>query len=60
MKEAHIDLSNTGAPWSERDLRDLRWCVEHKEPSNEIAGFLCRSQQEIIDKAKELGFELPK
>ena len=52
-----MDL-NTAQPWSERDLRDLRWCIEHREPIEKIADFLCRTTEEVVDKAKELGLDL--
>ena len=51
---------NSGEPWSEFALTDLRWCIKHRQPTAEIASFLCRSPQEVIAKANELGFELPK
>jgi hypothetical protein len=54
------DTLNTGQPWSERELRDLRQSIEDGEPVLEIADFLCRTPQEVIDKAKELGFDLSK
>jgi hypothetical protein len=46
-----------GQSWA---LADLRWCIEHKQPTSEIATFLCRTLQEVITKAKELGYTLPK
>jgi hypothetical protein len=51
---------NSGEPWSELAVSDLRWCIKHKQPSAEIASFLCRSPQEVIEKARELGLDLPK
>jgi len=28
---------NTGTPWSETESRDLKWCIEHREPVEYIA-----------------------
>jgi hypothetical protein len=51
---------NTGTPWSEMDDTDLRWQVKHKVPVDEIADFMCRTEKEIRDQARELGLgELP-
>ena len=33
---------NSGKPWSELDLRDLRYCLEAGEPVEDTANFLCR------------------
>jgi hypothetical protein len=38
---------NSGKPWSELSLDDLRGCTEHKQSTAEIATFLCRSPQEV-------------
>jgi hypothetical protein len=52
---------NTGEPWSEEDIRDLRWGVSHRETVDRTADFLCRRELEIRDKARELGHgELPR
>ncbi len=53
-----LEEVNSGEPWSELALSDLRWCIKHKQPTAEIASFLCPSPQEVIDKAKDLGFKL--
>ena len=45
---------NTGSPWSEMDLFDLANCVRLRQPVEEIAGFLCRSQREVRDKIAEM------
>lgn len=46
---------NTGEPWSEMSLSDIRWQVEHGRPVAEIADFLCRTRREMRDKIAELG-----
>ena len=51
---------NTGKPWSEMDNADLRHDVKRKVPVDRIAEFLCRTEKEVRDKARELGLgELP-
>ena len=45
---------NTGEPWSDNDIRDLRRCIALGETAEEIASFLCRTPLEIRDKAAEL------
>ena len=59
--ETHPPTVNIGAPWSEEDVVDLEWGIKHKKTVDRIADFLCRTEQEVRDKARELGFgELPK
>ena len=48
---------NTGTTWSETEIRDLKWCIEHREPVEYIADFLCRQQAEIREKMAELGLK---
>jgi hypothetical protein len=51
---------NTGKAWSDVDVFDIRWQVKRKVPVDEIAEFMCRTEKEIRDKARELGLgELP-
>jgi len=49
---------NTGAPWSVMDVLDLRLCVEGEDTIEEAAQLLCRTQQEVREKAAELGLVL--
>jgi hypothetical protein len=46
---------NTGEPWSEMADVDLRWNVKWKEPVDRIAEFLCRTETEVRNRARELG-----
>jgi len=52
---------NTGLPWSGMSVWDLRFCVEAGCSLQETADFLCRTRQEVREKAMELGlrFETP-
>jgi hypothetical protein len=36
---------NTGEPWSDLDIRDLKWNVKHKITVDRIAEFLCRTEK---------------
>jgi hypothetical protein len=51
---------NSGEPWSDLSLQDLRWCLKRKIPVNRTAEFLCRSPSEVARKANELGYKLAK
>jgi len=44
---------NTGKPWSEMDLRDVRDYASTMTIS-QLADYLCRSEQEVVNKLKEL------
>lgn len=48
---------NTGEPWSALDDRDLRWCVHDGQLIEEIADFLCRTEEEVRTRIEELGLE---
>jgi len=48
---------NTGKPWSEMDVHDLKTCHATGTTIQDTAMFLCRNQPEIYAKSKEL--ELP-
>jgi hypothetical protein len=48
---------NTDKPWSEMDLKDLREFAPIMT-SEELADYLCRSEEEVIAKVEELGLEL--
>ena len=45
---------NTGTAWLEMDILDLANCVRLKQPTEEIADFLCRTRREIREKIAEL------
>jgi hypothetical protein len=45
---------NSGAKWSESDIRDLRDAVQRGETAEEIATFLCRDVDEVLAKIAEL------
>ncbi len=46
---------NEGKPWSRIDDVDLRLAVESGNPVEDVATFLCRSREEVIKRAAELG-----
>jgi hypothetical protein len=48
---------NTGAPWSDLALADLKHGVAHGDTIGRIADFLCRSEVEVADKIHELGLK---
>jgi hypothetical protein len=45
---------NSGKPWSELDLQDLRYCLAAGDPVEDIADFLCRSVDEVLAKTVEI------
>jgi hypothetical protein len=45
--------------WSKMELFSLRNRIEHGRTVAHIAGFLRRAEQEVRDKAAELGLKLP-
>jgi hypothetical protein len=46
---------NSDEPWSEMDISDLRNEFAHGGTMAETASFLCRDEDEVRQKAKELG-----
>jgi hypothetical protein len=46
---------NTGTPWSEMDIFELRNSLEHGDPPEKVADFLSRTRSEIREKMAELG-----
>jgi hypothetical protein len=50
--------ANSGAPWSEADISDLKNELDHGRTVAETASFLCRDVDEVREKMKELGFRL--
>ena len=49
---------NSGKPWSQMDLYDLRSCVGSGGTTAATARFLCRGIDETMAKARELGLHL--
>ena len=47
--------ANSGEPWSEMDISDLANEFAHGRTMAETASFLCRDEDEVQQKAKELG-----
>jgi hypothetical protein len=47
--------ANSGAPWSEMDIRDLTNEITRGRTVAQTASFLCRDVPEVRKKMKELG-----
>jgi hypothetical protein len=47
--------ANSGEPWSEMDLEDLRHSLDYGDTVAETASFLCRDEDEVREKIMELG-----
>src|SRR3954469_22077367 len=47
--------ANSGEPWSEADMSDLKNEIAHGRTATETASFLCRDEDEVREKMKELG-----
>jgi hypothetical protein len=45
---------NTGTPWSEMDLFDLRNSLEQGDAPEKVADLLCRTVSEVREKMAEL------
>ena len=45
---------NTGAPWSIGEDEDIRWALDHNDPVEDIANFLCRSPSEVRQRIVEI------
>jgi hypothetical protein len=45
---------NSGKPWSEMDIRDLKVALQYSRTVAEIADFLCRDVEEVEAKIAEL------
>jgi hypothetical protein len=53
--------ANSGKPWSEMDIQDLRASLDFGNTIADAASMLCRDEDEVRQKAKELGLvERPK
>jgi hypothetical protein len=48
-------VANVGMPWSRTDDEDLRLEIERGASVEEVAGFLCRSEDEVAMRAAILG-----
>jgi hypothetical protein len=53
-EEAPMD-ANSGEPWSEADISDLKNEIAHGRTMAETASFLCRDEDEVREKMRELG-----
>ena len=49
--------ANSGEPWSEMDITDLKDSVAYGDTIAETASFLCRDEDEVREKMKELGLQ---
>lgn len=47
--------ANSGEPWSEMDIADLANSLAYGDSFAQVASFLCRDEDEIRQKANELG-----
>ncbi len=47
--------ANSGEPWSEMDISDLTHSLDYGDTFAQTASFLCRDENEVRQKAKELG-----
>jgi hypothetical protein len=45
---------NTGTPWSSWEDLDIRYGLDHNEPIEEIANFLCRTPSEVRERIREI------
>jgi hypothetical protein len=46
---------NSGKPWSQTALYDLRYWLEHGDSVEQVAELLCRDVNEVREKMVELG-----
>jgi len=49
--------ANSGAPWSKMDVSELRNEIARGRTVAQTASFLCREEDEVRVKMKELGLE---
>lgn len=52
--------ANSGKPWSEMDITDLTHAIKHGDTIAQAASFLCRDEDEVREKMKELGLHAPR
>jgi len=55
FEEAPMD-ANSGKPWSEMDISDLTYEITRDRTMAETGSFLCRDEDEIRQKATQLGW----
>ena len=48
---------NSGKEWSEMDIEDLASSLAYGRTVAEVADFLCRDEDEVREKMKELGLK---
>ncbi len=53
-QEAPMDATS-GEPWTEMDIQDLRASLDFGNTYADAASMLCRDEDEVRQKAKELG-----
>jgi len=46
---------NDGKPWSDEDVQDLLWSLDHGSSLEEASLFLSRNERSVAEKARELG-----
>jgi hypothetical protein len=46
--------ANAGKIWTEMDILDLRQCLLFNDPTDKISVFLCRKEEEVVAKMREL------
>jgi hypothetical protein len=49
------DAVNSGAPWSAQVDADLLWMIDEHRGVSTIAQFLCRTEREVRERARQLG-----
>jgi hypothetical protein len=47
--------ANSGKPWSKMDISELKNEIAHGRTVAQTASFLCRDEDEVREKMKELG-----
>ena len=47
--------ANSGEPWSEMDIKDLRHSLDYGRTFADTASMLCREEDEVRQKARALG-----
>jgi hypothetical protein len=56
LKQLVIGMdANSGEPWSEMDVEDLRHSLDYGNTFAATARFLCRDEDEVRQKARALG-----
>jgi hypothetical protein len=47
--------ANSGEPWSEMDISDLTYSLDYGDTFAQTASFLCMDEDEVRQKARQLG-----